>query len=162
MPMHTDTVDSRQRRARIGGELGVNGEWYEGGKFIATRDNPKQAPLPKRELTADDLARIEANREREQREIAWLNARKDQFRELTAPFLACPFQLSEARWNDQLSSGHADFNSSLAYQLMRDGSLSERQARYFVKAAIGRETKKNSVAWWAAFDSITERFDEKG
>lgn len=33
---------STQRRARPGGETGANGEWYEGGKFIATRDNPKR------------------------------------------------------------------------------------------------------------------------
>lgn len=30
-----------QRRAKIGGETGVNGEWYEGGKFIANTDRAK-------------------------------------------------------------------------------------------------------------------------
>jgi len=30
-----------QRRAKAGGEFGANGEWYEGGKFIATTDHPK-------------------------------------------------------------------------------------------------------------------------
>lgn len=30
-----------QRRAKIGGEAGVNGEWYEGGKFIANTDRAK-------------------------------------------------------------------------------------------------------------------------
>jgi hypothetical protein len=34
---------SNQRRAKSGGETGANGEWYEGGKFIATRDKPKRA-----------------------------------------------------------------------------------------------------------------------
>lgn len=29
-------------RARKGGELGANGEWYEGGKFIATTDHAKK------------------------------------------------------------------------------------------------------------------------
>jgi len=28
-------------RAKKGGELGANGEWYEGGKFIATTERPK-------------------------------------------------------------------------------------------------------------------------
>ena len=28
-------------RAPKGGALGANGEWYEGGKFIATTDHPK-------------------------------------------------------------------------------------------------------------------------
>lgn len=30
-----------QQRAQVGGQVGANGEWYEGGKFIATVDNPK-------------------------------------------------------------------------------------------------------------------------
>lgn len=34
---------STQRRAKSGGETGANGEWYDGGKFIAMRDNPKRA-----------------------------------------------------------------------------------------------------------------------
>ena len=36
-------------RAKKGGELGANGEWYEGGKFIATTERPKgTAPTIKR------------------------------------------------------------------------------------------------------------------
>ena len=31
-----------QRRAAKGGEMGVNGEWYEGGKFIANTERPKR------------------------------------------------------------------------------------------------------------------------
>lgn len=30
-----------QRRAKVGGETGANGEWYEGGKFIANTDRAK-------------------------------------------------------------------------------------------------------------------------
>lgn len=30
-----------QRRAKIGGEVGANGEYYEGGKFIANTDRAK-------------------------------------------------------------------------------------------------------------------------
>jgi hypothetical protein len=30
-----------QKRAAKGGEEGANGEWYEGGKFIATTEQPK-------------------------------------------------------------------------------------------------------------------------
>lgn len=33
-----------QKRAMKGGEFGPNGEWYKGGAFIATKDNPKSAP----------------------------------------------------------------------------------------------------------------------
>jgi hypothetical protein len=30
-----------QKRAQAGGQTGANGEWYEGGKFIATTEHPK-------------------------------------------------------------------------------------------------------------------------
>ncbi len=30
-----------QRRAKVGGEIGTNGEYYEGGKFIANTDRAK-------------------------------------------------------------------------------------------------------------------------
>lgn len=33
-------------RAKKGGEQGANGEWYEGGKFIATTERPKGSPNP--------------------------------------------------------------------------------------------------------------------
>lgn len=36
------------RRARPGGEPGANGEWYEGGQFIATTDRPKRSQKPKK------------------------------------------------------------------------------------------------------------------
>lgn len=32
---------TKQARAKVGGEIGANGEHYEGGKFIATLNNPK-------------------------------------------------------------------------------------------------------------------------
>jgi hypothetical protein len=31
-----------QRRAQKGGEYGANGDWYEGGKWIANTDRPKR------------------------------------------------------------------------------------------------------------------------
>ena len=31
-----------QRRAKVGGEYGVNGEWYEGGKWIANTEHAKK------------------------------------------------------------------------------------------------------------------------
>ena len=35
-----------QKRAKPGGELGANGEWYEGGTFISTTDKPKSPVRP--------------------------------------------------------------------------------------------------------------------
>jgi hypothetical protein len=37
-----------QKRAKIGGEVGANGEFYEGGKFIATTDHSKRHGSVKR------------------------------------------------------------------------------------------------------------------
>ena len=31
-------------RAKVGGERGVNGEWYEGGKFLPSTKLPKRSP----------------------------------------------------------------------------------------------------------------------
>ena len=33
-----------RKRAKKGGETGQNGEWYDGGKFIATTNRPKGKP----------------------------------------------------------------------------------------------------------------------
>ena len=54
-----------QRRAKAGGEFGANGEWYEGGKFIATTDHVKLPPVkwePSLAATAEALAREERSR----------------------------------------------------------------------------------------------------
>lgn len=37
-----------QQRAKAGGEIGANGEFYEGGKFIATTDHAKRIATAKR------------------------------------------------------------------------------------------------------------------
>ena len=41
-------MKTTQKRAKSGGEVGANGEFYEGGKFIATKDNAKKAPAQKK------------------------------------------------------------------------------------------------------------------
>lgn len=33
-----------QARAKVGGEVGTNGEFYEGGKFLPTTEKPKGTP----------------------------------------------------------------------------------------------------------------------
>ena len=50
--------DNGQTRAKAGGELGINGEWYEGGKFLPNReDRPKTAPPELHILSAEEQAR---------------------------------------------------------------------------------------------------------
>lgn len=34
-------MNEMHSRAKVGGEVGANGEWYAGGQFIATTDKPK-------------------------------------------------------------------------------------------------------------------------
>lgn len=46
----TQTTNPGQARAKVGGEIGANGEWYEGGKFIATRDNAKRAAAERKAM----------------------------------------------------------------------------------------------------------------
>lgn len=42
-------MKTEQRRAKAGGEIGANGEFYEGGKFIATKeDRIKRSPEPRK------------------------------------------------------------------------------------------------------------------
>jgi hypothetical protein len=42
MPLGAVCTTGKQKRAKTGGEYGQNGEWYEGGQFIATTDAPKK------------------------------------------------------------------------------------------------------------------------
>lgn len=45
-------------RAKKGGELGANGEWYEGGKFIATTDHAKRfGSTPKAKVSKQQFER---------------------------------------------------------------------------------------------------------
>ena len=54
-----------------------------------------------------------------------------------------------------LAAQQTDFHSSLSSQLL-SGALSERQAAFACKAMFGRENKRNSQAWNAVFDRVTE------
>ena len=36
-----------QARAKVGGEIGTNGEFYEGGKFLPSTKQPKRSPVKK-------------------------------------------------------------------------------------------------------------------
>ena len=103
-----------QRRAAPGGEVGANGEWYEGGKFIATKDNPKTAPA-----RWDESPAAAADREAGERRAAEI-----------AALLAhgSPDDLYE------------NFYVSMGRQLREAGSLSRRQAVCAVKGIHGRRT----------------------
>lgn len=161
MTTTTDANDIGQRRARAGGERGANGEWYEGGKFIATKDNPKSAPRIY-EISPEEAARraaLAAEREAQASKLnAWLAARRIQFAvELSMLLDWKPgFAMPAERWADMVETGHAGFAADLARQLRDSGSLSPRQASYFVKFVLGRRNKKNAVQWDALETAVME------
>jgi len=136
----------------------VNGEWYEGGKFMPTNeDRPKTPPAPVRDRTPEELARIaaqvDANNAAVARLNAWLVARAGQFKDALA---VLEFKVCD-QWGKPIPAPET-FHQSLGRQLRASGSLSLSQARYAVKAVLGRQTKKNSEAWDALLDAMTEDF----
>jgi hypothetical protein len=94
-----------QPRARAGGETGLNGEWYEGGKFLpSTEDRPKTAPGPRHELTAEEQARRDARKAADDAEAArinaWLDSRRIEFGGLILQLRGRPLdsEISPERW----------------------------------------------------------------
>jgi hypothetical protein len=146
----TDWTFVGQRRARAGGEYGANGEWYEGGKFIATRESTIRTTKMRHELTPDELVRHEAEKANRaatvERLNAWLSARAEQFKDLLAVLESEPRGTGETFWQ------------SLARQIRDSGSLSPKQSRHAVKAMFGRETKANSEAYWTMFEALQQNF----
>lgn len=164
MTTTTDTNDIGQRRARAGGELGANGEWYEGGKFIATQeDRPKTAPAtrwePTLEQAAERAARDAKAAEYATRFAAWKSERLVRFADVLAVLLSKPYEVTPERWAWLVENGHGGFLADLGHSLQVGGNLSHRQAHYAVKAMMGRETKKNGGAWWALHSALTEELE---
>lgn len=136
-----------QKRAATGGEMGANGEWYEGGKFIATKDNPKSAPV----RFEPSAAQLQARADREAAEArlqAWLAARRLLLAEPIAALLA----------HGSADDLYENFYRSLGRQLSECGSLTRKQAIYAVKGVLGRQTKRNADQWDALLTSMTESY----
>jgi hypothetical protein len=152
---------SGQRRAKRGGEFGPNGEWYEGGKFIATSElTRKSSPYHRPELSDEEKARRAAEAlERDARAAKfdeWLSARRARFAETISYLTSNPGSHTPEMWAMLLETGHAGFLPSLGRDLHLYGRLSEKQARYVTNAMIGRQTKKNLDEWYQFFDSLVE------
>lgn len=136
-----------QKRAAVGGELGANGEWYEGGKFIATKENPKSSPV-RFELS---VAEMQAKADREAAEArlqGWLASRR----------LALASAISALLAHGDANDVFENFHHSLGRQLSESGSLTRKQASYAVKGVLGRQTKKNADEWDALFELMVQDF----
>lgn len=140
-----------QRRAKAGGEFGANGEWYEGGKFIATTDHVKLPPVkwePSLAATAEALAREERSRRWTAAYDAWMAARAEVNASAIAFLLA---QQPQGVYFEQ-------FLPSLGRQLRDEGSLSRKQAQYAAKGILGRYTNKTAESHEALIEQFTETF----
>lgn len=151
-----------QRRAKAGGEVGANGEWYEGGKFISTQeDTIKRAPM-RHEVTLEETAR-RAARENESRVQAarvqaWLTERRARFASVIETLTADQAGHDPKFWAELVKNNQAGFHASLGMQLHDGGALSERQAEFAAKAIYGRCNRKNADAWDALVLGLAERF----
>lgn len=150
-----------QRRAQAGGEIGANGEWYEGGKFIATQENTvKTAPMH-HEVSPEEAARRAARDEESRitaaRIQAWLVERRARFADVIARLTANPGH--DPKWWAELLANHqAGFHASLGTQLYSSGALSPKQAQHVAKAIFGRCNRKNADAWDALVTDLSEDF----
>lgn len=147
-----------QRRAKAGGEVGANGDWYEGGKFIATQeDTIKSAPPARYEPTAAELAERAERKIKQDAEVlrlnTWLAERAEKFKDV---LFALEYPMTD-QWDKPIKSTN-EFMNSLANQLRTNGSLSPKQADCVVRAVIGRATKKNTSAWEAMFDDLITQY----
>lgn len=150
------TTDGGQKRAAAGGEYGPNGEWYKGGAWIATTEEPKGAPVV-RTLSPEAEAYRAEQAARTARVREWLDGRRARFADLIATLTANPGDVDAAAWQYRVENYSAGFLPSLGQTLATTGTLSERQAEYVVKAALGRQTKKNLDEWDALREALQER-----
>ena len=141
---------TNQLRAKAGGEYGVNGEFYEGGKFIATSpDTIKQAPIHldrpvETEAYAALRAQWAANAAAHE---SWIAGRAAKFADTLAVLLSkVEGQIFET------------FENSLGRQLRDEGTLSRKQAACVVRVMFGRRNKANGDAYDFLFESLQERW----
>ena len=156
------TTNDGQRRAAAGGERGANGEWYEGGKFIATKDRTKSAPV-KREYSAEEtaayLARKAERADFKANHGAWLAARRGEFANLITEMTTNHgFSHEPSVWKQLVEGYAAGFYPSLGWTLHQTGYLSERQAEYACKFVFNRRNKKNAAEFDALWDSLTAQY----
>lgn len=142
-----------QKRAKSGGEIGPNGEWYPGGAFIATTDHAKSVRFESRPV---DEARLAAGRAEARRIAEWLESRQTALAGIVAALTANPGDVDDAVWRQRVIDHAAGFLPSLGRTLYMQGNLSERQAEYVAKAIIGRRTRKTEAQHDEMIDLLTQ------
>lgn len=147
---------STQNRAKAGGETGINGEFYEGGKFLPSReDRSKQAPPERHELTEEEKAKWAKVAERADQIAAWLTARRTEFGGIIAKLTQNPGMVDDATWAARVANHAAGFHPSLGRTLWVQGSVSESQAIHIAKFVHGRRTKANEAGFEGLVENLT-------
>ena len=146
-----------QRRAKAGGEYGANGEWYDGGKFIATQVDTIKAAAMHHETTPEESARRSAAKVEHDAAVArlngWLNVRAEQFAAILA-ILEAPLN---DQWGNPLVRSET-FHQSLGRQLRASGNVSLKQAQFVVKAVYGRRNRHNTEQYDVLLAALVEEF----
>lgn len=120
-------------RAPAGGIVGVNGEFYEGGKFLPSRaDRPKQAPPP----------RLAAGRREEIEFRVWAAAPADWHRSIYA-------QIKEFAW---IQGGHAEFRRGRSTPEWYTGYLESMRSGGYCGSTDGAK-------WMAELQGLMDAFN---
>lgn len=141
--------DGFMPRARKGGAIGANGEFYKGGQFIANSEDTVKGgsmrwePLPKTQWQIEQEAEIA---KRVEEEAQWLAGRVAQFADL--------LQLLEGVKN--VIPVYESFHQSLARQFKQTGILSSKQAHCVANFVFGRRTKKNADEFLRLVEDLQE------
>jgi hypothetical protein len=156
------TTTDGQLRAKVGGEFGANGEWYEGGKFIATKDNRKLPPKKQTYTEEETAAYLKRKAERanfEANHAIYLSARRTEFKNLIAYLIEDQnFNHTPEVWQNLVESYAAGFYPSLGWELHQHGYLSPRQAEFVCKLIHGRRNKKNATGFDTLYNSLIITF----
>lgn len=143
-----NTIYTGQRRAKVGGEVGANGEWYDGGKFIATEAHTIKSAAPYRPTLSD--AEIAERAERKAREEAEHAVRVVKLAEIAA-------QVSDIA--DRLADGRGGFCDSIASDLRRGVIPQGKPYRIMVEILAKQEGRGGSKAYHAAVDTLEARLE---
>ena len=110
-----------QRRAKTGGESGANGEWYEGGKFIATTDHAKGKPAKQAKTRKMEVAPYNWQEQPTADHVAiysYLGGFTHKYNHTTGKLEACGVEATD--WQIELAEA---FNNGSLWGVRKDGKI---------------------------------------
>lgn len=145
--MNTESTNyTGQRRAKVGGEMGPNGEWYEGGKFIATEATTiKSASRYRSPLTEAEIAERAERKAREEAENAVRLTKLAAIAGKTGDIA------------DRLADGRGGFCDSIASDMRRGVIPSGKAMSIVLNILAKQEGRAGSKAYWTARETLEPR-----